>query len=152
MDRDAALLDFELARSEWESAFAKVPDDALLLSSTSGILPTAIARDLDDAGAARLLVKIQSMLSIRIFATMLEPPYEKNGKVMPVSVNRPITPPTMTTTWMPRVAATPVASSAVNRSSERNAAAMPRTTTARYKPSNAIAPSKPNSSAQLANT
>jgi hypothetical protein len=29
MDKDAALADFEAARSEWESAFAKVPDDAL---------------------------------------------------------------------------------------------------------------------------
>src|SRR6202171_6454762 len=29
MDRESALADFELARSEWESAFAKVPDDAL---------------------------------------------------------------------------------------------------------------------------
>jgi hypothetical protein len=29
MDREAALADFEAARSEWEFAFAKVPDDAL---------------------------------------------------------------------------------------------------------------------------
>lgn len=29
MERKAALADFELARSEWESAFAKVPDGAL---------------------------------------------------------------------------------------------------------------------------
>jgi hypothetical protein len=29
MERDAALADFELARSDWEAAFAKVPDDAL---------------------------------------------------------------------------------------------------------------------------
>jgi hypothetical protein len=29
MDRDAALADFELARSEWEAAFANVPDGAL---------------------------------------------------------------------------------------------------------------------------
>jgi len=29
VDREAALADFELARSEWEAAFAKVPDDAL---------------------------------------------------------------------------------------------------------------------------
>ena len=29
MEREAALADFELARSEWESAFAKVPDGAL---------------------------------------------------------------------------------------------------------------------------
>jgi hypothetical protein len=29
MERDAALADFEAARSEWESAFAKVPDGAL---------------------------------------------------------------------------------------------------------------------------
>jgi hypothetical protein len=29
MERDAALADFEAARREWESAFAKVPDDAL---------------------------------------------------------------------------------------------------------------------------
>ena len=29
MEKAAVLADFELARSEWESAFAKVPDDAL---------------------------------------------------------------------------------------------------------------------------
>ena len=29
MNREAALADFEAARSEWEVAFAKVPDDAL---------------------------------------------------------------------------------------------------------------------------
>src|SRR4030081_3058118 len=29
MERDAALADFEAARTEWESAFAKVPDHAL---------------------------------------------------------------------------------------------------------------------------
>ena len=29
MEREAALADFAVARSEWESAFAKVPDDAL---------------------------------------------------------------------------------------------------------------------------
>src|ERR1700682_1399147 len=29
MEREAALADFEAARKEWESAFAKVPDDAL---------------------------------------------------------------------------------------------------------------------------
>ena len=29
MDREAALADFAAARSEWESAFANVPDDAL---------------------------------------------------------------------------------------------------------------------------
>jgi len=29
MDREAALADFAAARSEWESAFASVPDDAL---------------------------------------------------------------------------------------------------------------------------
>jgi DinB superfamily len=29
MDREAALADFELARSAWEAAFAKVPDGAL---------------------------------------------------------------------------------------------------------------------------
>jgi hypothetical protein len=29
MQRDAALADFELARSEWESAFARIPDVAL---------------------------------------------------------------------------------------------------------------------------
>ncbi len=29
MDREAALADFEAARAEWESAFAKAPDDAL---------------------------------------------------------------------------------------------------------------------------
>ena len=29
MEREAALADFELARGEWESAFAKVPDGAL---------------------------------------------------------------------------------------------------------------------------
>src|SRR5579864_6619466 len=29
MDRKEALADFDLARSEWEAAFAKIPDDAL---------------------------------------------------------------------------------------------------------------------------
>src|SRR4029077_12201902 len=29
MDREAALADFEAARSEWEAAFAQVPDGAL---------------------------------------------------------------------------------------------------------------------------
>ncbi|GAC1691708.1 MAG: hypothetical protein PVS2B1_14680 [Candidatus Dormibacteraceae bacterium] len=29
MQRDAALADFEVARSEWETAFAKIPDGAL---------------------------------------------------------------------------------------------------------------------------
>jgi hypothetical protein len=29
MDREAALADFELARGEWQAAFARVPDDAL---------------------------------------------------------------------------------------------------------------------------
>ena len=29
MERESAIADFEVARGEWESAFAKVPDDAL---------------------------------------------------------------------------------------------------------------------------
>src|ERR1700712_1082219 len=46
----------DLERSLFARIGRAAPDDALLLSSTSGILPTTIARDLDDAVAARLLV------------------------------------------------------------------------------------------------
>src|ERR1700712_3003368 len=66
-DLEAAVADVAVVQEQGpedpdlkRSLFARIgraaPDDALLLSSTSGILPTTIARDLDDAVAARLLV------------------------------------------------------------------------------------------------
>ncbi|MDT7743732.1 MAG: ketoreductase [Actinomycetota bacterium] len=48
--------DPDLKRSLFARIGDAAPDDTLLLSSTSGILATTIARDLDDAVAARLLV------------------------------------------------------------------------------------------------
>lgn len=48
--------DVDLKRSLFARIGAAAPADALLLSSTSGIQPTTIARDLDDTVAVRLLV------------------------------------------------------------------------------------------------
>lgn len=48
--------DLDLKRSLFARIGAAAPVDALLLSSTSGLQPSDIARDLDDAVAARLLV------------------------------------------------------------------------------------------------
>jgi ketoreductase RED1 len=66
-DLEAAVADAAVVQEQGpedpdlkRSLFARIghaaPENALLLSSTSGILPTTIARDLDDAAAARLLV------------------------------------------------------------------------------------------------
>jgi ketoreductase RED1 len=48
--------DPDLKRSLFARIGHAAPDDALLLTSTSGILATTIARDLDDAVAARVVV------------------------------------------------------------------------------------------------
>jgi ketoreductase RED1 len=48
--------DIDLKRSLFARIGAAAPADALLLSSSSGLQPTDIARDLDDAVAARLVV------------------------------------------------------------------------------------------------
>ncbi len=51
------------------------------------------------------------------FATRLDPPYDTNGSVMPVSGISRVTPPTITNVWTATIVVRPVASSLPNASS-----------------------------------
>ncbi|MEK6440670.1 3-hydroxyacyl-CoA dehydrogenase NAD-binding domain-containing protein [Pseudonocardia sp. T1-2H] len=48
--------DLDLKRGLFDRIAAAAPEHAVLATSTSGLMPTAIAADLPDAAAARLLV------------------------------------------------------------------------------------------------
>jgi hypothetical protein len=52
---------------------------------------------------------------------MLEPPYETNGSVIPVSGMRPLTPPMMMKAWIASVAVSPAARSLEKPSSASSA-------------------------------
>ncbi len=84
------------------------------------------------------------------FATSELPPYEMNGKVMPVSGKRPMTPPTMMNTWNPSVAPKPTASSRVYKSGCAPAIVMTRRTSNKKSASTITAPMRPNSSLSAA--
>ena len=72
-----------------------------------------------------------SSASMTKFATMLEPPYETKGSVIPVSGTSRRTPPTMMKVCSAKPKLSPAASSFENPSCAMSATRIPRATSAR---------------------
>ena len=95
----------------------------------------------------RLAVAGVVLLSALIVATTLEPPYETNGSVIPVSgISRRI-PPRMMNDCTAKPKVRPAASSFEKPSEASSAVRKPRTTKTMYSSSSAAAPTSPSSCA-----
>src|SRR6188472_81645 len=89
----------------------------------------------------------RSSASMTKFETTLEPPYETNGSVIPVSGTIRRTPPTMMNVCSAKPNVSPAARSFENPSCATSATRMPRATSARKSNSTAAAPIRPSSCA-----
>src|SRR6202042_2526 len=91
------------------------------------------------------LIRISTATSAQL-ATSEEPPWDRNGVVIPVSGISRVTPPTITNTCRARTKASPPASSLANGSLTAIAARRPRCTSSPKMSSMAISPVRPSSS------